>query len=76
MIRVGVVELIRPTAIFEETAANNFLHPSYNPNINLVQVNDIAVVKLSIDLEFGRKYNLSTPCRLKRFHILVIFTAS
>ncbi|CAH2093413.1 unnamed protein product [Euphydryas editha] len=53
LIRFGVVELVRPTLILEETSENNFLHPGYNPNLSGVQGDDIAMIRLSRDLPFG-----------------------
>ncbi|CAH2093412.1 unnamed protein product [Euphydryas editha] len=53
VIRLGVVELVRPTLLLEETSENNFVHPGYNPNLSVVQRDDIAMVRLSRDLPFG-----------------------
>ncbi|XP_045770441.1 transmembrane protease serine 9-like [Maniola jurtina] len=62
VVRLGAHDLTKPTIIMEESITNRFLHPNYSETMGFVQADDIALLKLSSDIPWGRTIQ---PVRLQ-----------
>ncbi|XP_039751930.1 transmembrane protease serine 9-like [Pararge aegeria] len=54
VVRLGAQNLTQPTIITEESIENRVMHPNYSETLGTVQADDIALLKLSRSIPWGR----------------------